>query len=141
MSGSQLQHRQQQNAIMHPYGNTSGGRIVAAANYVLQRREGVVGVGTGGVPRSLGGETNQHVHNSFSLSSSSSSITAGTTPSSMLSSSISTPSNGDRDDDSRGSHVFNRGGVKYIINFGLHEVKRTVQGYVSTLPTRVYPFK
>jgi len=127
--------------MMHPYGSTSGGRIVAAANNVLQRREGVVGVGTGVVPRPLGGETNQHVHNSFSLSSSSSSITAVTTPGSMLSSSISTPSNGDRDDDSRGSHVFNRGGVKYIINFGLHEVKRTVQGYVSTLPTRVYPFK
>ena len=147
MSGSQLVQHRQQNAMVHPYGGSSGGRIVAAANNVLQRREGggVVGLlGSGAVPRSLG-VSNQHVNTtSFALSSASSSSyfsssSAGTTPGS---SSISTPSVGDRDDeDSRGSRGFNRGGVQYIINFGLHEVKRTVQGYVSTLPTRVYPFK
>ena len=149
MSGSHLQYRQQQNAMVHPYGGSSGGRrIVAAANNVLQRREGggVVGLGTDAVPRSLG-VSNQHVHTtSFALSSASSayfsSSSARTTPGSALSSSISTPSVEDRDDqDSRGSRGFSRGGVQYIINFGLHEVKRTVQGYVSTLPTRVYPFK
>ena len=148
MSGSQLVQHRQQNAMVHPYGGSSGGRIVAAANNVLQRREGggVVGLlGSGAVPRSLG-VSNQHVNTtSFALSSSASSSSyfssssAGTTPGS---SSISTPSVGDRDDeDSRGSRGFNRGGVQYIINFGLHEVKRTVQCYVSTLPTRVYPFK
>ena len=147
MSGSQLVQHRQQNAMLHPYGGSSGGRIVAAANNVLQRRErgGVVDLlGSGAVPRSLG-VSNQHVNTtSFALSSASSSSyfsssSAGTTPGS---SSISTPSVGDRDDeDSRGSRGFNRGGVQYIINFGLHEVKRTVQCYVSTLPTRVYPFK